>query len=1165
MNMGVDHLIWNCGRLNWSRACYIVAILYVWGFNSHAQLSNLHCSHYPVDQEILLEPDFIVPKSIFVDPAVDFEYNESTSILTIDRSAGSLDTIMVCYRTLPKSFTDPYYLYSSEVYDSTALFKSTSKSEFVSYQDREELLSTPEIYKSGSITRGISFGNAQSVNVNSSLNFQMEGKLTEDLNIRAVITDQNIPFQPEGNTQQLREFDNVYIEVYNDTISLKAGDIVLNNSSSNFQRYYKNVQGGQLNLKYHLGPNISAQSSVTASSAKGQFADITIEALEGVQGPYKLRGPNGERFVVVLANSEQVYLDGRLLKRGFNFDYTIDYNLGEVTFNPGILITRFSRIRITYEYSDRNYNRSIFNTVHQFKSANTTININFYREKDDRNNPLAFALSEQDKVALQDAGEERLPVPINSSQNAAFNQSLLLYEKKDTLDLDGTPQEVFVFSRDSSKVLFQVTYSDVGVGNGDYVLLDNTVNGRVFEWRSPLNGIQQGQYEPVIFVVAPNQRQMTTIALETRMSDYSAIFGEVALSNHDLNLFSSINDEDNNGLAYKLGYRLKNRPLGRSGSYNWSLTMDYERDSKNFRPIDRFRYIEFDRDWSYNPNSDSISRTDNIFNFSTSLENGNEDKFQYTLAMRQRDRVIDGAQHNLVLQKRLGNLKVISNGYLMNNKNSFNRSSWEKIQVETFYDPYALVPGYRFDLDQNEIQSLGSDSIISTAMHFQSHQFYIRSSDSLKSQFRIEHIIRNDRQPFEGLMSDFTKTRTSNLKFNSEIGSKQRIGAIFTYRSLRFIGPFSNNEGEETIQGRFDWNANMADNHIRTDLTYTTANSRELRREFIFLPVNNGEGTHTWRDLNDDGIQDITEFFEAINLDERNYIKLFVPTDEFVSAFNNVLNWNVNARFPRSWRQKEGLLNILGRISNQTSINVNKKTTDDDLGSRFNPFDLSASDDHLIFTRTSLRNNLFYNRSSPKFGFDLGFNKSTSKQLITQGVETRFRSKYTLGWRLKLSKEFLVNWSLTQEIDQNDSDFLEDRNFEVRSRSTLPQLIWQPDKSFRMTNKFRYTNKSNLTISDVSESSTITGYEMEIRWSKATFNSLDFALAYSNIQFEGSENTPVAYVLLDALRPGNNFKWKLNYRQKLANGLQITIGYNGRKSKDQSVIHMGRMQVTALF
>jgi hypothetical protein len=73
-------------------------------------------------------------------------------------------------------------------------------------------------------------------------------------------------------------------------------------------------------------------------------------------------------------------------------------------------------------------------------------------------------------------------------------------------------------------------------------------------------------------------------------------------------------------------------------------------------------------------------------------------------------------------------------------------------------------------------------------------------------------------------------------------------------------------------------------------------------------------------------------------------------------------------------------------------------------------------------------------------------------------------------------------------------------------------------------------------------------------------------ISYVQIRFEnGSAQSPLAYEMLEALLPGSNWTWNLNWQQKLFNGLQLTVSYDGRKSESQRTVHLARMQVSALF
>ncbi|MEQ9303628.1 MAG: hypothetical protein RJQ14_06885, partial [Marinoscillum sp.] len=157
----------------------------------------------------MLDTLLIEPESIQINAAYDWV--DSTQTIRVQSSQSEVE---VCYRVLAFELTKTYQNRSLATYDDSGEPSVSVQSN--AFVEKEELFEFGGVQKYGAISRGVSFGNRQSLFVNSTLNLQMEGKLDENLNISAVITDQNVPYQPEGNTQQIRDFDNVFIKLYND-------------------------------------------------------------------------------------------------------------------------------------------------------------------------------------------------------------------------------------------------------------------------------------------------------------------------------------------------------------------------------------------------------------------------------------------------------------------------------------------------------------------------------------------------------------------------------------------------------------------------------------------------------------------------------------------------------------------------------------------------------------------------------------------------------------------------------------------------------------------------------------------------------------------------------------------------------------------------------------
>ncbi|MDG1278391.1 MAG: hypothetical protein P8O16_13995 [Algoriphagus sp.] len=1098
--------------------------------------------------------------------SLNYRFDLSKNLLQVDYEENPVpDSIQVCFRTFSIRFDQPVARRTLMTdYDSMARFQDAQMAELPAFDFREELFPTTDLYKSGSLTRGISFGNTQNVFVNSALNLQLEGAISENLNIRASITDQNVPFQPEGNTQQIQDFDNVLIELYNEDFSLAAGDVVLQQRQSEFLRYYKNVQGLQFTTNYKLNEKWTSSSQGFASIAKGKFASIQLPIIEGTLGPYRISGPNNERFVIIMANSERVFLDGKLLQRGFNEDYVIDYNQAEITFTPKVLITQYSRVRIDFEYAERNYSRSIIGANHTQTNGKFDIYLNYYQEKDNRNRPLFTDFSQQELALLASVGDQTELALIPRIDSVAFDPNRILYERIEEEGQNGEMFTYYRYSSDPELAYFSLSFSQVGQGLGDYRRSSQLSNGTVFEYIPRINGVRQGDYSILTQLPAPDSKRMTTAGTRVKLGEYEKAYTELALSSTDKNLFSERGDDNNQGLAWKVGLQSEGRSSTIFKGYTMKGQTEFEYNSTNFNFIDRFRYIEFDRDWGLNQSDLREAAAEHFFRAGLGFEKDNLNRFNYLVYMRNRENVLNGTQHTANWNIQLGQkIRVRQEFFRLNSELDSLNSDWTRYLANVSYNSKILVPGYQFSLDQNALRNAETDSVVSTAMNFKEHLFFLRSNDSLSYSFLADAAWREDKAPFAGELLKDTKAFTSNLTFRKQ-WTQHSLSSTFTYRTLAYIQ--RDLPEELTVMGKLDYQGSIWKNSLRNEVSYAIGNGRELQREFVFLPAPNGDGTHTWRDDNGDGVQQLNEFYLAINPEEKQYIKIFVPTDTYIQAYTSILNYRLQARFPENWKKEAGLKAFLQKFSNTTSLSVEKKVTSDNFKDRVNPFIGNLDRDEILSLRQVIRSSFFFNRAGAAYGFDLSLFDSQFKQLLSGGFEDLIQKDWKLNTRYNFNGQTTLRIIAGTGERSSASDFLQNRNYTIQQSQIGPEFAWQPSPYFRTTMTYSFSGKENLQNIEFEETAQLHQVGVDLRYAKAIRTTLTGNLKLIQIDYNGEVNSPVGYEMLQALTPGTNITWNLNWLQKIGEGLQLNLVYEGRNSQGlDRIVHVGRMQVSALF
>ncbi|MFP4521434.1 MAG: hypothetical protein ACLFQK_04750, partial [Fibrobacterota bacterium] len=209
------------------------------------------------------------------------------------------------------------------------------------------------------------------------------------------------PIQPEGTTRSIQEVDKVALELSSPDYFLGMGDFKTDYSSYRYSFFKRKVKG--LTGRY-IGD--LAEIGAAGAVSEGTFNSVTIKGEERKQGPYIFSGKGGSgEGVVIIAGTENVFLNGQKMIRGEKHDYVIEYGNGQIFFNPSRLITADDIITVEYEYTDKAYlNRVAAASGSAFLNG-LKINFSAIESKDEKGSPLGAEFSDSLENRLSLSGD----------------------------------------------------------------------------------------------------------------------------------------------------------------------------------------------------------------------------------------------------------------------------------------------------------------------------------------------------------------------------------------------------------------------------------------------------------------------------------------------------------------------------------------------------------------------------------------------------------------------------------------------------------------------------------------------------------------------------------------------------------------------------------------
>jgi hypothetical protein len=496
--------------------------------------------------------------------------------VTFHRPVPEGDTLAVSYMSVPITLAPTY-----------ALRPLTR--ELSSAPDETTTVRTPAAPKpaygglrlGGSKTFALSAGTASDVDVEQGLSLDLSGNIARDVTVRGHLSDRATA--PGATATALSELDRIYVEVEGPRARARLGDFDLVFDETELSSYERRLQGAE-------GTLTTKPLTVTAgaASSRGRYAVNRFSGVDEVQGPYRLSGASGERNVAVLPGSEKVYLDGVRMRRGSDYDYVMEYERGRLTFTPRRRIGLYSRIEVEFLYATTDYPRNFAAGRASGAVLDSAVRwgVTVVRESDDTFGPSARSLSEEDIHNLSAAGDD--PALAERDGGVFVGEGEGDYElATDTL---GNPYYNYV-GPDSGNYDVGFTYA----GEGEYAY----TGAGVYVYVGPTGGSYSALVQPSL----PERRTLAAGDFSVKQGSVH-LSVEAALSEHDRNTLSALDDSDNLSGAGRARVRFESEtaPLGFD---RFSTDLSLRAEGGGFAPFSRVDEPDVERIWSLPSASDS--------------------------------------------------------------------------------------------------------------------------------------------------------------------------------------------------------------------------------------------------------------------------------------------------------------------------------------------------------------------------------------------------------------------------------------------------------------------------------------------------------------------------------------------------------------------------------
>ncbi len=992
--------------------------------------------------------------------------------------------------------------------------------------------------RSGSIIRGVSVGSSQGLQVDSGLRLQVAGKLTENVEVLASLTDQNTPIQPEGNTQTLQEIDKVFVQITAPRLRATLGDFSLDLVGTSLTNYSRKLEGVMAEGSFDGG-----EFKVSAAVSRGQFTTNQFAGQEGNQGPYQLRAETGNINIIVLAGTEKVWLDGELLARGENNDYVIEYGNGQITFTRNRLITADSRIVVDFQSSEESFQRNYLAAQGRARLLNEKLEVTttFVQESDDKDSPLTVPLSDEALAVLQAAGDSLAIVPGDTLVGPGRGN----YTKDST--------GVFIYVGDESGE-YNVRFSFFGAGLGGY---RNIGLGR-FEYVGDGNG----DYRPFILLPKAAQQQVFGVRLSSEPFSRLKLDGEVAINRFDSNLYSDKNDSENTGNAYAVGVSLQPTGLRISGKDFGQLQLSgrLRRKSSNYRDIDRTNVAEFNRVW--NLDDGNLPATENIADVQAQYRPWQGVSVRGGLGRL--DRSSDLRSNRWEAQAQVKRTHLPELDYFVESidrdeQANKSTSNWLRQRGHVRAGLWRFTPTFEYEGEVRKDSQADSNRV---GFRFDAYTAGLQFAPWKSLVAGASYKLRDDDDRQGGTFLPKSRARTQALSLLLKNWHAINLTASYTHRNREFSDPTAQDTRTDLADLRLAYHPK--NRGVRGSIFYQISNTQMARQEEVFVEVDEGDGNFRFNDeLNEFEPDPFGRFVRRLFT-----TKDFVPVVQLRLRGDLRLNGKqfFNKGKPSRSHRPGRAERLLSPFSSETFFRLDERSTEEDVN-RIYLLDSGVfqNDSTTIFGSTEFRQDVHLWQNSRKFSVRYRFRgRSELNNQFVGGGQKRVVSEHQIRVIRKLWGQ--VNTQILLSRNQEERVFKsparEDRD--VRKNRAEVDLVFRPRRKWELALK-TVANLSKDVLSEPETRATLVSLAPRVNYSLSSKGRVRAEIDWTRVAL-APKGRLIPFELTDGSRSGTTFRWNLGLDYRVSQNVQASVSYFGRSEPDRpQTQHIAKVEMRAFF